>query len=882
MTAFPLSLTGSIRSPLWMRLLVCLGLVAATAYLRLSVYPNEYVPLTYALPLLVWLWLRDITLLWVMAVLFVTMTIYKGALLLNGVAEYTLSERIMFSGMQVANILLTTGVVHAVVRLSSRLEATIAQVERSNAELEASNEELAAHEEEISQQNEELQTQAAELEQQTEELSTQTEELQTLNEQLAARERSLNDLLEVSVLQSSESEMLACLGDSIEKLIGGRATAAAIVQPRGDSMDIRPLFGVAATPSRMRRSQTLADLVISRDRAGFLADMALRPDLESPTLSSGVSIRSIVAAPMRISEAASGALEVYSDQPGEWSEGDLRLLQWFAEQCGRMWTLTRLRAEVDRQRGLLRTVTDNSTIAHFMTDDRGNCTFINPAAQAMLGWEGEDPRNLPLYEITGHRRSRGSAFPAADSPLEVALVENRPVRDHLDTFTRKGGETFPVRCTVTPVIENGKPLYAVIEVHDITQQRRHEEEREHLLEGERAARAESERAGRAKDEFVATLSHELRTPLNAILGWATLLRKNLNDPSEVIKGLEVIERNARQQGQLISDLLDISRITAGKVRLDVQAVDLPLVIEGALESIRPASDAKGLKLVRVVEPVDRVVTGDPGRLQQIVWNLLSNAVKFTPRGGTIQVVLSRVASYVQIAITDTGPGIEPDLLPQLFERYRQGDSSSTRRTGGLGLGLSIVKHLVELHGGSVHVRSEGAGKGSVFSVLLPVRAVETAADETEPHPETSGTTPVDPGFPSFANTSILVVDDEEDARALISRLLGDCGATVTCAPNAEEALRVVADRKPNVIVSDIGMPGMDGYTLIRELRARHPGSARDMPAIALTAFARSEDRTRALLAGFQSHIAKPVEPAELIATVASMVATLGIRDGSPN
>ncbi len=321
---------------------------------------------------------------------------------------------------------------------------------------------------------------------------------------------------------------------------------------------------------------------------------------------------------------------------------------------------------------------------------------------------------------------------------------------------------------------------------------------------------------------------------------------------------------------MISDLLDINRIVAGKIRLDVQAVDLPLVVEAAIDSVRPAASAKQIRIEKIIEPIDRSVSGDPNRLQQVVWNLLTNAVKFTPRGGKISVTLARVASYVSITVTDSGQGIAPDLLPHIFERYRQGDASSTRHQGGLGLGLAIVKHLVELHGGTVNVKSEGPDCGASFSVLLPVRAVEVADDiASGVHPASPSVLTLSSDAPSLRGLRIALVDDEEDARILLSRLLVDRGASVEAFPSGEAALDALRRANFHLMVSDIGMPGMDGYSLIKTVRERGLGAA-ELPAIALTAFARSEDRTRALLAGFQSHISKPVEPAELIATVVSL------------
>jgi signal transduction histidine kinase/ActR/RegA family two-component response regulator len=395
------------------------------------------------------------------------------------------------------------------------------------------------------------------------------------------------------------------------------------------------------------------------------------------------------------------------------------------------------------------------------------------------------------------------------------------------------------------------------------------EERQLLLEREQSARAEAERMGAMKDEFLATLSHELRTPLGAILGWAQVLRRRTMSEADLHQALDVIERNARVQTQLIEDLLDMSRITSGKVRLDIQPLEPASFVEAALETVRPAADAKGIRLEKLLDPAAGPIQGDPHRLQQVVWNLLSNAIKFTPKDGKVQVVLQRVNSHIEINIADTGTGIRPEFLGHVFDRFRQADSSTTRRYGGLGLGLSIVKHLTELHGGTVRASSLGEGRGSTFTVHLPLTAVQRGTSNDRQHPRTpTAATPFKPA--DLSGVKILVVDDQPDARGLIRRVLEDCQAVVFTAGSVDDALEAIAQHNPDVLVSDIGMPDTDGFELLRRVRALGPAKGGKIPAIALTAFARSEDRTRALRAGFLVHISKPVEPAELVATVASV------------
>ena len=410
---------------------------------------------------------------------------------------------------------------------------------------------------------------------------------------------------------------------------------------------------------------------------------------------------------------------------------------------------------------------------------------------------------------------------------------------------------------------------------DIQEQRALLEQNAQLLVSERAARAEGERIGRMKDEFLATLSHELRTPLNAILGWTQVLHGDPANTEEMEMGLATIERNARAQNAIIEDLLDMSKIVSGKVRLDVQPLDLEHVVKSAVESMRPGAAAKGIRLQALIDPEARMISGDPNRLQQVFWNLLSNAIKFTPREGRVQVVLARVNSHLEVSVTDSGEGIAAEFLPYVFDRFRQQDASTTRRHGGLGLGLAIVKQLVELHGGSIRVESAGTGQGTTFRVLLPLWVVrpdvEPSGDERV-HPKASGTAPLP--VPSeglnLAGVRVVVVDDEGDARALVKRLLEDRGASVRVAASTAEALELLAAQPPDVLVSDIGMPGEDGYALIRQVRALPAEAGGNVPAVALTAYARSEDRLRVILAGFQMHLAKPVEAAELLALVASL------------
>ena len=408
-------------------------------------------------------------------------------------------------------------------------------------------------------------------------------------------------------------------------------------------------------------------------------------------------------------------------------------------------------------------------------------------------------------------------------------------------------------------------------VADITERKHREVEREVLLAAERSARSEAEMQGRIKDEFLATLSHEIRTPLNAILGWSQVLQLTTN-PADFGKGLEVIERNARAQAQIVEDLLDMSSIISGKVRLNVQRLNLTDIVTSAVETARPTADAKRVRLESVIDSLTGVETsGDANRMQQVLWNLLGNAIKFTPKGGKVQVLLERVNSHLEISVIDTGECISPEFLPFVFDRFRQADASTTRRHGGLGIGLSIVRQLVELHGGSVRSRSAGLGHGATFIVSLPLLAASStnSADERN-HPRVSRTTQrMSEPTSALAGVRVLVIDDEADARALVKRVLEHHGASVTALHSVDEVVAQVQQGQVDVLVSDIGMPGEDGYALIKRVRQLGRAQHGNIPAIALTAYARAEDRVRAVSAGFQMHVAKPVEPIELVTMVAS-------------
>jgi PAS domain S-box-containing protein len=522
--------------------------------------------------------------------------------------------------------------------------------------------------------------------------------------------------------------------------------------------------------------------------------------------------------------------------------------------------------EAEAARAKLMAIVESSNDAIISQTLDGIITTWNTGAERLFGFAPAEVIGRPLSLIVPQGAEAEHAY------LLERLRHGERVEHFKTLRVAKGGCPINVSLTIFPLCDaNGHVTGAAKIVRDITADKRAEIERERLLAAERAARAEAERIGHVKDEFLATLSHELRTPLNVILGWIHLLTTSRMGPEETAQALQIIQRSARSQTQLIEDLLDMSRIISGKLRMDVQRVELAGIIDAAIESVRPAAEAKGLRLVKVVDPASGPVMGDPNRLQQVVWNLLANAVKFTPKGGRVQTRLTQSHAHVEIEVSDTGQGIPLEFLPHVFERFRQADASTTRRHTGLGLGLAIVRHLVELHGGSVIVLSAGEGRGASFTVSLPALEPEESA-ETHPLLHSAPLEPGDPDCsrPRLGGVRVLVVDDERESRELVRRLLEECDASVVTAASAAEALVILRHSRPAVLLTDIGMPEEDGYALIRRVRQLPAHEGGQIPAAALTAFARTEDRARTLSSGFQMHLSKPVEPSALLAAVASL------------
>ena len=529
-----------------------------------------------------------------------------------------------------------------------------------------------------------------------------------------------------------------------------------------------------------------------------------------------------------------------------------------------------LRQSEERFRLMVEGVAD---YAIFMLDVNGRVATWNVGAQRIKGY-GADEIVGQHFSIFYPQEAKDSGWP--EHELRVAAETGRFV----DTGwrIRKDGTAFWANVTITAMRDESGRLIGFAKLsRDMTESKRVEaietehQQREEILDAERNARMAAQRATRIKDEFLATLSHELRTPLSSILGWTQILLKGLTtSPDDQRRAIEVIDRNARAQVQLIDDLLDLSRIMTGKLRLDLQQVAMLDIVQAALDSATPAAASKDIRLRSLLDPSRMMVNGDAGRLQQVVWNLLTNAIKFTPKGGQVQVLLQRVNSHIELSVADNGIGIPESFIGQVFDRFSQRDSSSTRKHGGLGLGLAICRQLVELHGGIIRAASPGEGQGATFFVELPLSIMQVEAERDRTHPtaeahEADGVT-----LPRLDGVHAVVIDDEPDARDLLTRVLEDQGAVVTSFDSAPAALEALRSSRPAVIVSDVGMPGMDGYQMMRTLRASEPRDSR-IPALALTAFARAEDRKRSLVAGFQAHLAKPFDVAELVLLVADLV-----------
>lgn len=561
---------------------------------------------------------------------------------------------------------------------------------------------------------------------------------------------------------------------------------------------------------------------------------------------------------------------VLSASPWRWLEHagwvlfeDAFLFIAIRRSVGEMWGIAQRTAELNDNEERYRAVVEQTAEGLVLDDvDTKHVLECNAAFANLLGYTLQEALSLTAYDFVVDERE------AIDRRSGNLLDRRLPITGE-HRFRRKDDSIIEVEVNVSVIFYGGKDVFCTI-VRDISERKRAEEERMRLLRSEQEARKKAEEASRLKDEFLATVSHELRTPLTAVVGWSHMLRAGQLDSKTAATALEAILRNARSQGQLIDDLLDVSRIIAGRLRLDVRPCHPSAFIDAALEAMRPAAEAKGVLLQKIIDTGVGAVVGDSERLQQVVWNLLSNAIKFTPKKGRVQVRLQRVNSEIEIVVSDTGSGINPEFLPYVFDRFRQADMSTTRHHGGLGLGLAIVRHLIELHGGTVQAESEGEGRGATFTVRLPLVGVyqKDNTPQERIHPAARGHNYVLDHPERLDELKVLVVDDEIDTREVLKTMLEQCGAKVITAESTAQALEVLHAEKPDVLIADIGMPGEDGYDLIRKVRALPVDQGGRIPAVALTAYARPEDRLRALRAGYQMHIPKPVEVAELVTIIA--------------
>ncbi len=684
-----------------------------------------------------------------------------------------------------------------------------------------------------------------------------TRERDEATRRLVAFERIASAALEEGDLTALLRRLLGVFLEAADS-----ADSATILLREGDLLRVRASVG--RTNDRAGRTVAIgsdfAGAIAATGEPLFVGDGA---PSNSAWAFDTAGARCLFGVPLMHDGEVIGVTQIGSTRNADFSDVERRLLRAMAERAA--WTVAQ-RFRFDRFRSMLLSA---PAIVSIVRGPDFVCEFSNLAHRQLFGGRdvigrsaselGATPEILAMFERV---QSTGQAVTASEYPIVAAFQGDSKSERRFFNFSLQ-----PLRDPIGKVAEI---LWFAIDVTTQILAREAAEgaarERTRLLESERSARAEAEIANRAKDDFLATVSHELRTPLNAILGWTVVARRQA--PVELERALGIIERNARAQTRIIEDVLDVSRIVGGKLRLDIAATDVAAAIEGALETVRPEADAKGILLSADIGVVG-VIAADADRLQQVVWNVLTNAIKFTPAPGTVDLAAARLGQRIVIRVTDTGEGIDPAFLPYLFEPFRQADGSTTRRHGGLGLGLAIVRQLVQAHGGIIRAESDGPHKGSTFTIELPARPVSAVADG---HLESEGRRISIAPAPSarLARLKLLVVDDEEDARTLLEGILSDSGAVVECASSVEDAFELFARFRPDVLVSDVALPNVGGVEFIERVRRLTPEQGGRTPAIALTTYGRSEDLKRAAAAGFETHVTKPVDAGSLVAAVAGL------------
>jgi PAS domain S-box-containing protein len=598
----------------------------------------------------------------------------------------------------------------------------------------------------------------------------------------------------------------------------------------------------------------------------WLTDLTKVANFPRMQVAMAEGLRSGFGFPLSLGDKVLGVIEFFSRKPRPHDEELLQLMGGIGSQIGQFIERKAAELALRESEERYRLVAETASDAIITIDEKSTILLANPAVEKVFGYQREEllGQNLailmPEYLRYTHQTSVQRYLETGETHIPWRRVE-LPGR-------HKSGTEIPLEISFGEFIKDDRHVFTGI-IRDISDRKQVEEERERLLALEHAARTQAEKANQLKDEFLATVSHELRTPLNSILGWTSMLRAKQLDESTSVKALEIIERNAGLQNKLISDLLDVSRIITGKLKLNVRIVDLTSIIEDAVATMRMAIEAKEIDLKVNSEPTAVEFFGDPDRLQQVVWNLLSNAIKFTPNYGRVEITLTNTDSQIQLIVSDTGQGIEREFFPHMFERFRQADPSITRVHGGMGLGLAIVRHLVELHGGTVRAESPGKGHGATFTVSLPVGPVLLPPNTRPPDWVITGADEI-LDKSALDGLRILVVDDDADSRELTGVVLAQYGAHIQTADSARQALELLDQVETDVLISDIGLPEMDGYDLIRHLRGSLPNQGDEITAIALSGYAREEDREKALAAGYNAYLPKPVELTELIMVITSL------------